>query len=148
MVASEIFGFGGAGFFVCANAGEYRMRVRVHKPRHRDAFSGVNYFTVICDQGFDFAPPAHGFVRVQAYPWAHVWIDGRDAGTTPLAAPLELVEGPHTFKLEHDWYQPIERQVDVKGGRADNAAEVTVDFEAQGQLKLGKARPAGEETVP
>ena len=47
--------------FVCANAGKYRMRVRVHKPRHRDAFSGVNYFTVICDQGFDFAPPAHGF---------------------------------------------------------------------------------------
>jgi hypothetical protein len=93
-------------------------------------------------------PPAHGFVRVQAYPWAHVWIDGHDAGTTPLAAPLELVEGPHTFKLEHDWYQPIERQIDVKGGRADNAAEVTVDFEAQGQLKLGKARPAGEEMVP
>jgi serine/threonine-protein kinase len=93
-------------------------------------------------------PPSHGFVRVQAYPWAHVWIDGHDAGTTPLASPLELVEGTHTIKLEHDWYQPIERQVDVKSGRADNAAEVTVDFEAQGQLKAGRQRPAGEELVP
>jgi serine/threonine-protein kinase len=93
-------------------------------------------------------PPAHGFVRVQAYPWAHVTIDGKDAGTTPLIAPLELVEGAHTIKLEHDWYQPIERQVEIKGGRPDSAAEVSVDFEAQGQLKPGKTRPPGEEIVP
>jgi serine/threonine-protein kinase len=93
-------------------------------------------------------PPAHGFVRVQAYPWAHVTIDGKDAGTTPFAAPIDLVEGAHTIKLEHDWYQPIERQVEIKGGKADGAAEVTVDFEAQGQLKPGKTRPPGEEMVP
>jgi predicted Ser/Thr protein kinase len=93
-------------------------------------------------------PPSHGFVRVQAYPWAHVIVDGKEVGTTPLTAPLELVEGPHAVKLEHDWYQPIERQVDVKPGRADAAADLTVDFEAQGQLKLGKVRPPTEEIVP
>jgi len=93
-------------------------------------------------------PPSHGFVRVQAYPWAHVWVDGKDAGTTPLVTPIELVEGVHTVKVEHDWYQPIERQVEIKPGRPDAAAEVTVDFEAQGQLKIGRVRPSSEELVP
>jgi serine/threonine-protein kinase len=93
-------------------------------------------------------PPAHGFVRIQAYPWAHVAIDGKDAGVTPLPAPIDLVEGAHTIRLEHDWYEPIERRVEIEPGTPDHAAAVQVDFEAQGTLKTGKQRPEGDEVVP
>jgi eukaryotic-like serine/threonine-protein kinase len=94
------------------------------------------------------APPAHGFVKVRAYPWARIAIDGKDAGVTPLPDPLDLTQGRHTIRLEHDWYKPIERTVEVKPGRADGATEVNVDFEAAGTLKPGKQRPQTEEDAP
>jgi eukaryotic-like serine/threonine-protein kinase len=93
-------------------------------------------------------PPARGYVRVQAYPWARVTIDGKEVGTTPLVAPLELVEGPHTIRLEHDWYKPVERKIEVKPGAAEGALEVGVDFETVGTLRPGKQRPEGEEGLP
>src|SRR5262249_45010514 len=35
-----------------------------------------------------------GFLRVDAYPWAHVFVDGKPIGTTPMAKPLSFEEGP------------------------------------------------------
>src|SRR5689334_10969358 len=57
--------------------------------------------TVIRKQGV-------GFVRVHAYPWARVTIDGQEIGVTPFAAPIELREGKHTIRFVHDWYEPKE----------------------------------------
>jgi eukaryotic-like serine/threonine-protein kinase len=86
-----------------------------------------------------------GFVRADARPWANVFVDGRPAGTTPLGKPLQLVEGKHVLRFEHDWYAPVERAIDVEAGAADAAVGITVDFEAQHvPLKAGKAKPAAE----
>jgi len=93
-------------------------------------------------------PPAHGFVKIRAYPWARVTVDGKDAGVTPLPDPLELLQGKHTIRLEHDWYRPIERTIEIKPGKTDSAGEVNVDFESAGTLKPGKQRPQAEEEAP
>ena len=83
-----------------------------------------------------------GHVRVTAYPWAEVSVDGRDVGATPLPEPLRLTEGRHTVRLVHPWYQPIEETVEVTPGPADKARPLAVDFEARGALVPGRTRPA------
>ena len=85
----------------------------------------------------------YGFLRITAYPWAEVMLDGRALGATPLTAPLRVAEGKHTVRLSHPWYQPIEETVDVGAGPADKPKAMAVDFEARGTLVPGKAKPAG-----
>jgi serine/threonine-protein kinase len=89
-----------------------------------------------------------GFVRVIAYPWAHVTVDGHDAGVTPFDQPLELAEGKHRVTLSHDWYQPIDRTVEINAGERDDASELRIDFEADGTLRPGKTRPEPESAAP
>jgi serine/threonine-protein kinase len=81
---------------------------------------------------------ARGYLRVDAHPWARVFVDGKLAGTTPLGRPLELTEGSHVIKLEHDWYMPVEKTVDV----GDSETSLTIDFEKlKVPLKPGKVKP-------
>ncbi|HEX4450314.1 MAG TPA: serine/threonine-protein kinase, partial [Kofleriaceae bacterium] len=82
-------------------------------------------------------PDARGHVRVDARPWARIYVDNTLAGVTPLGKPLELAQGKHQIRFEHDWYQPITRPIDVTGGDI----ELSVDFEKAGVLKPGKAKP-------
>ena len=90
--------------------------------------------------------PGRGYLRVHAYPWAKVAIDGKDVGTTPIAKPIELTDGKHTVRFEHDWYVPVERQVDLPSGSADAALQVGVDFEKDKiELLAGKTIPADGE---
>jgi tRNA A-37 threonylcarbamoyl transferase component Bud32 len=42
-----------------------------------------------------------GRLKITVTPWAHVYIDGKPAGTTPLR-PLELAPGAHEVRLEND----------------------------------------------
>jgi serine/threonine-protein kinase len=79
-----------------------------------------------------------GTLRVDAQPWAKIAIDGKPAGVTPLAQPLELVEGPHLVQLVHDWYAPILRSVMIAPGEP---ARVSVDFCRDGTLAAGKQLP-------
>jgi predicted Ser/Thr protein kinase len=84
----------------------------------------------------------HGFLRVQASPWAMVSIDGMRYGETPLARPIELKEGAHTVRLAHDWYQPVDRTVEISEGPATSPTVLNVDFEAERlPLAPGKTRP-------
>ncbi|HVV83749.1 MAG TPA: serine/threonine-protein kinase [Kofleriaceae bacterium] len=85
----------------------------------------------------------YGHLRVTAYPWAVVTVDGRELGATPLADPLRLTEGRHTIHLVHPWYQPIDEVVDVTAGPPDKPKVLTVDFEARGTLAPGRQRPGG-----
>ncbi|HUJ57056.1 MAG TPA: serine/threonine-protein kinase [Kofleriaceae bacterium] len=86
---------------------------------------------------------ARGYVRVDARPWARISVDGKDAGTTPIGRPLELPVGHHVVRFEHDWYQPVERAIDVAVGSPDAAPSVSVDFETQKvSLRPGKTKPA------
>ena len=82
-----------------------------------------------------------GFVRVHAYPWAQITIDGKDQGVTPVAAPIELGEGLHTVRFTHDWYAPIERPIEIEQGASSTARHLGVDFCKEGTLLPGKTAP-------
>ncbi len=83
-----------------------------------------------------------GFIRVHAYPWAKISIDGRPSGETPIDKPIELLDGSHTVKFEHPWYVPVERKVEVNGSTPDTAQQVNVDFAKE------KITPLAGKVVP
>jgi len=86
----------------------------------------------------------HGYLRISASPWARIWIDGVPQGETPLALPIALKEGAHTVRLEHDWYRPVERVVEIAEGVATAPQSLALDFDAeQVPLAPGKTRPTG-----
>jgi serine/threonine-protein kinase len=101
------------------------------------------------------ATPAHsalareagrGYLRINALPWARLKIDGTAAGTTPLARPIELKEGLHVVRFEHDWYQPVDRTIEVTEGAATAPKLLSLDFEAERvPTAPGKARPASAQ---
>jgi serine/threonine-protein kinase len=84
-----------------------------------------------------------GYLRVRAYPWAAITVDGRAIGATPLPEPLRLTEGRHVVRLAHPWFVPVEETIEVTAGPADAAGALAVDFEATGTLAPGRQRPAG-----
>ena len=86
-----------------------------------------------------------GYLKIDAYPWATVTVDGKAIGPTPLLQPLELTEGPHEVVLAHDWYLPITQTVEITSTTVDKAAVVSVDFETTGKLRPGKELPAEED---
>jgi eukaryotic-like serine/threonine-protein kinase len=86
-------------------------------------------------------PAARGWLQVIAYPWARIQVDGRDVEVTP-AGPIELTEGRHQLRLVHDWYEPIERTIEIAAGTAEEASTLEVDFEVEGVLRAGRQRPS------
>ncbi len=73
----------------------------------------------------------HGFLRVNASPWARITIDGAAYGATPIARAIELKEGAHVVRFEHDWYVPVDRTVEIAEGVASAPKVLTLDFEAE-----------------
>lgn len=58
-----------------------------------------------------------GAVRVLVTePGAAVTVDGKDAGTTPLAAPLRLSLGAHQVVVTKAGYEPLQKSVQLSGG--------------------------------
>jgi hypothetical protein len=98
------------------------------------------------------ATPAHsatvkevgrGYLQVNALPWAKIMIDGLPYGETPLARPIELKEGSHTIRFLHDWYQPVDRTVEITEGTATAPKVLSLDFEAEhAPTAPGATRPA------
>jgi hypothetical protein len=87
--------------------------------------------------------PGRGFLRVNALPWAKIAVDGRLYGATPIAKPIELKQGSHVVRFEHDWYQPVERTVEIAEGVATAPKVLSLDFEAERiPAAPGKTRPA------
>jgi serine/threonine-protein kinase len=89
-----------------------------------------------------------GHLGVIAQPWARVIIDGKPAATTPFARPRELAVGTHTVRLEHDWYQPVERSVEITAGPAEKATSIRIDWRKDGRLAPGKTAPPPREDEP
>ncbi len=79
-----------------------------------------------------------GFIRVHAFPWANISIDGKPGGETPIDKPIELADGPHTVRFEHPWYVAVERRVEVNGGTPDTAQQIRVDFPKEKTARVGK----------
>lgn len=84
-------------------------------------------------------------LRIVAYPWAAITIDGKPVGESPLAAPIELPVGSHTVRLEHEWYEPIERSVSLRAAENDEIVDLVFDFERDGKLRAGKVVPVVED---
>jgi eukaryotic-like serine/threonine-protein kinase len=83
-----------------------------------------------------------GFLRVDAHPWARVFVDDKEVGVTPLADRFELREGTHKVRFEHDWYEPVERSIVIVADTKDNAQAVSIDFQGgKAKLKPGKTVP-------
>ena len=76
------------------------------------------------------APPATGYVRVIVNPWAHISIDGKKLGTTPLAKPFELTQGTHVLTISHDFLGTTEQVIEVTAGEESEPEVVAVDLEA------------------
>jgi hypothetical protein len=94
-----------------------------------------------------FREPGRGYLRVNALPWANIRIDGRLVGATPMAKPIELKQGSHVVRLEHDWYQPVERTIDIAEGVATAPKLLSLDFEAERiPAAPGRTRPAPPAT--
>jgi eukaryotic-like serine/threonine-protein kinase len=82
-----------------------------------------------------------GYLHVDAHPWAHVYVDDKLVGTTPLAKPLELSEGSHKIRFEHDWYAPVTKTQEIQPTKIETAPALVVDFEKASTLKPGKQKP-------
>ncbi|HEY5946146.1 MAG TPA: PEGA domain-containing protein, partial [Kofleriaceae bacterium] len=83
-----------------------------------------------------------GYLRVDAQPWARIFIDNKEIGVTPMAKTIELREGKHIVRFEHDWYEPVERSISISAGGQENAQSLLFNFEAsKAKLKPGKTVP-------
>lgn len=52
-------------------------------------------------------PPDSGTLFIACEPWANILIDGREAGQTPLSAPLTLSEGTHEIILTNPYSERL-----------------------------------------
>ena len=78
-------------------------------------------------------PPAReGLVQLLVVPWAEVFVEGRSVGTTPMK-PFSLPDGPHTLRLVHPDYHPLQKRVSVRAGET---FRLEVDFKQEGFPKV------------
>src|SRR5215510_11112709 len=96
------------------------------------------------------ATPAHtpikeagrGYLRVNALPWARITIEGVTY-ETPIGPPIELKEGVHKVRFVNDWYQPVEREIEIAEGTAATPKVLSLDFDAEKIPPApGKSHPA------
>jgi hypothetical protein len=56
-------------------------------------------------------PEAYGYLKLSVVPWARVYLDGAEQGTTPLGQPLKLSIGEHELRLSgpdgREWRETI-----------------------------------------
>ena len=92
---------------------------------------------------------AQGFMRVVVHPWGHVAVDGRPAGTTPMALPLEVPAGAHTLTITNDFFEPLERSIVIPENSEESPLEVRIDLEAMGQPAISASpRPSAPVAAP
>jgi hypothetical protein len=81
--------------------------------------------TIVPGQMARFSPILpEGLLQVNALPWAHVWVDGREVGDTPLGN-LRVPLGTHEVRFQHPQLGEQVRQVVVT---ATATARVSVDL--------------------
>jgi serine/threonine-protein kinase len=93
--------------------------------------------------------PGRGYLRINALPWASITIDGKPYGATPIARPIELKQGTHVVRFEHEWYRPVERTVEIVEGVATAPKLLSLDFEAERIATApGKTAPTRPQAGP
>jgi serine/threonine protein kinase len=68
-----------------------------NRKTHRQTIDITSKDTVLVDVAM---PEAYGELRISVTPWAVVYIDGEEMGTTPLGAPLKISIGEHELLLK------------------------------------------------
>jgi hypothetical protein len=53
-------------------------------------------------------------LQLSTEPWAHVFLNGVQLGTTPLSAPLHVPGGAQTFVLRNPAYPPVQLSLDLR----------------------------------
>jgi eukaryotic-like serine/threonine-protein kinase len=91
--------------------------------------------------------PDRGYLRVVVRPWGRISADGKELGVTPMAAPIELEEGSHEIRIEHDSYQPLVKTVEIPAGPSDDPVELKIDLEKTGTMLPGVVRPKPEDPL-
>jgi len=90
-----------------------------------------------------------GYLKLDAYPWARIFVDGEEVGVTPMTKVIPLREGAHKIRFEHDWYEPVERSIAIAAGSEENAQFLTLNFEAiKARRKPGKPPPEPSVGAP
>jgi PEGA domain len=68
------------------------------------------------------APPpvveAKGVLRLRIRPYAQIFVDGAEMGTTPALRTVDLPPGDHVVRLVHPDYQPLQRRVTIVSGES------------------------------
>ncbi|MGD8377089.1 MAG: serine/threonine-protein kinase [Acidobacteriota bacterium] len=72
-----------------------------------------------------------GYVKVVAYPWAEIYVDGEHVGTTPTDRALRLPAGSHRVRLSHPELPEYEGTLRVTAG---SFQRLRVDLTGSGQL--------------
>jgi hypothetical protein len=63
------------------------------------------------------APARPARLRIAAFPWAEVEVDGGQPFFTPRAQALELAPGRHRVELRHPTYGQVRRSVELAEGQ-------------------------------
>jgi len=77
---------------------------------------------------------------------AHVFVDGRDSGPTPVAV-RDLAYGPHRVRIVLDGYDAVERSVVFAAARPAQSMSVTLLREADPQTRATAGGGTGALTI-
>ncbi len=101
-------------------------------------------------------PPKKGSLRIHAFPWANVFIDGKFAGRVPSRNDFELPEGEHEITLVNPFCNSVRRivkilpnkEIEIRhrlrplpaylGIQAEDGAKIFVDGTFRGVAPLSK----------
>jgi tetratricopeptide (TPR) repeat protein len=72
---------------------------------------------------------------------ATVLVDGQVVGPAPLAAPVEVVQGPHTFRAEVEGYRPAEETLTVEAGQQVTVTLVPAPLQTTSSVNLSSNVP-------
>jgi hypothetical protein len=93
------------------------------------------------------ASAAVGRLLVRSTPsGAHVFVDGRDSGPTPVAV-RDLAYGPHRVRIVLDGYDAVERSVVFAAARPAQSMSVTLLREADPQTRATAGGGTGALTI-
>lgn len=76
---------------------------------------------VVVDASLTPSGPPGGVLVSVSVPYATVFMDGREIGTTPLAEPIVASEGRHVIEVRRDGYEPAFSAVEVASGEVARA---------------------------
>lgn len=75
------------------------------------------------------APSEPGYLRVSVHPWGRVSIGEETEFVTPRADVVELPAGAYTVRVDHDHFEPLEKEIVVEPGDASDPVELFIDLE-------------------